>query len=283
MEVIAADIGGTHISVAKINWFEGKATVQGKFMAEVNTDLASDQLIAEWSNIIRKAADYEQDFYLGISMPGPYDYENGISLIETQGKMRSLFGLSVKKMLAEELGISPFSIKFMNDAESFLKGEAIAGVGKGFSNLLGITLGTGLGSAIQIHEITKDAKLWTAPFRNGIAEDYLGTGWFIKKLKKEYGLEILGVKDLFDKDFDKGICQEVFKEFGESLAEFLLPYVVRLQTQKVILAGKISNSGEVFIPWTEAYLKKFGIQSTIEISVLGEEAALIGASSLFLT
>lgn len=282
MEVIAADIGGTHISVAKINWLEGKATVQGKFMAEVNTALASDQLIAEWSNVIRKAADYQRDFYLGISMPGPYDYENGISLIETQGKMRSLFGLSVKNLLAEELGISPLSIKFINDAESFLKGEAIAGVGKGFSNLLGITLGTGLGSAVQIDEITKDAKLWTAPFRNGIAEDFLGTGWFSKKIRAQFGFEISGVIDLLGKDFEPSIRHAIFTEFGETLGEFLLPYVTRFQTQKVILGGKISKSSELFIPRTKSYLEKFGVQSTIEVSVLGEDAALIGASSTFL-
>jgi glucokinase len=283
MNVIAADIGGTHISVATINWLEGKATVQGKFVAEVNTALASDQLITEWSKVIQKAAQNIQDFRLGISMPGPYDYENGISLIETQGKMRSLFGLSVKNLLAEGLGISPQKIRFLNDAESFLKGEALAGAGKGLSSLLGITLGTGLGSAIQIHEVTKDAKLWTSPFRDGIAEDYLGTGWFIKKIREGYGLEISGVKDLLDKGFDQGICQEVFREFGNTLGEFLLPYVIRLQTQKVILGGKISKSGDLFIPQTKTYLAKNGVRLPIEVSALGEDAALIGASSTFLT
>jgi glucokinase len=282
MEVIAADIGGTHISVARIIWIEGKAKVQGKIREEVDTTLSADHLIAEWSKIIGNATENKSEFLLAIAMPGPFDYEQGISLLETQGKMKALFGLSVKKLLANQLGIPPNSIKFLNDAESFLKGEAIAGIGKGFTNLMGITLGTGLGSAIQIHEVTKDAKLWTAPFRNGIAEDYLGTRWFIEKLKSEYGLEISGVKDLFDKDVDRGIRQKVFQEFGESLGEFLLPFVVRLQTEKVILAGKISKSGNEFIPWTEAYLEKFGVQSSIEISILGEDAALIGASSIFL-
>lgn len=283
MELIAADIGGTHITVATVKWTDGFATVQGKLMAEVDTTVGANQLISDWSKLIRKAAQNKPDFHLGIAMPGPYDYEKGISLIESQGKMRSLFGLSVKNLLAEELGISPLKISFLNDAESFLKGEALAGAGKGLNNLIGITLGTGLGSAIQIQEVTTDAKLWTAPFRDGIAEDYLGTGWFVKKIREGYGLEISGVKDLLNKDFDPVICKEVFREFGNTLGEFLLPYVVRLQTNKVILGGKISKSGDLFIPWVEAYLAKYGVLLPIEVSLLGEDAALIGATSSFLT
>src|SRR5690606_4374061 len=127
-----------------------------------------------------------EDLHIGIAMPGPYDYENGISLISEQGKMKSLYGLSVKNLLADALRIPPAQIQFTNDAESFLKGEVFAGVGKGFSNTLGLTLGTGLGSAIHVEDVVKDAKLWTAPFRDGIAEDYLGTDWFIEFVREEF-------------------------------------------------------------------------------------------------
>lgn len=282
MQFISADIGGTHISVASVYWSENRPQVGNSFDQDVDTSQSADAIISDWSKAIQRVADFQSNFFLGISMPGPYDYENGISLIKTQGKMRSLFGLSVKNLLAQSLGIPSDSILFTNDAESFLIGEALAGAGKGFERLIGLTLGTGLGSAIKIEDVTKDAKLWTAPFRTGIAEDYLGTHWFISQLKNQYGIQIQGVKDLVSPSIDHHICRTIFAEFGKTLGEFLLPYVSKMKIQKVVLGGKISLSGDLFIPHTQAYLRSFGISLPIEISKLGENAALIGASSVFL-
>ncbi len=282
MQLIAADIGGTHISVASVTWKEDQAQVVDTYHKDVDTSQSAQSIIVDWAAAIQKVTGYHPDGFLGIAMPGPYDYENGISLIKTQGKMKSLYGLSVKNLLAQKLGISPQSISFTNDAESFLIGEGLVGAGKGSSNLIGLTLGTGLGSAIKIEDVTKDAKLWTAPFRSGIAEDFLGTQWFVNKAKEAYDIQINGVKDLVSGMIDSEISTSIFHEFGKNLGEFLLPYVTRLQIQKVILGGKIALSGDLFIPSTKAYLNHFGINLPIEISKLGEHAALIGASSVFL-
>lgn len=282
MQLIAADIGGTHISVASVTWRKDQAQVFNTYHKDVDTGQSAQSIIEDWAEAIQKVAGSQPDFLLGISMPGPYDYENGVSLIKTQGKMRSLYGLSVKNLLAQKLGISPQSIAFMNDAESFLIGEGLVGAGKGSTNLIGLTLGTGLGSAIKIEDVTKDAKLWTAPFRSGIAEDFLGTQWFLQKAKDAFGIQIFGVKDLVTGLIDSEIANSIFQEFGKNLGEFLLPYVTRLQIQKVILGGKISLSCDLFIPSTKAYLNHFGIDLPIEISKLGEHAALIGASSVFI-
>ena len=282
MQLISADIGGTHISVASIFWKNGNALVSQSYQQDIDTSQSAEAIIADWSKAIRKVVTHDVDFYLGISMPGPYDYQNGISMIKTQGKMRSLYGLSVKNLLAHKLGISPNSIAFTNDAECFLIGEGLVGSGKGKEKLIGLTLGTGLGSAIRIEEVTKDAKLWTAPFRSGIAEDYLGTQWFVKQAKDTLGIQIHGVKDLLNPKFDTQLVDSIFREFGKTLGEFLLPYVSKLQIEKVILGGKISRSGDLFIPYTKEYLHNFGIDTSIEISQLGEHAALIGASSVFL-
>lgn len=282
MKIISADIGGTHISVALVTWTAGQAHVGKPYHQDIDTSQPAQNIIDDWSDAIQKVRGNQSDFLLSVSMPGPYDYENGISLIKTQGKMRSLYGLSVKNLLSEKLGISPDSIRFTNDAECFLIGEGLVGAGKGCDKLIGLTLGTGLGSAIRIEDVTKDAKLWTAPFRAGIAEDYLGTQWFVTKANETFGIQFQGVKELLSSELDKQSVNQVFKKFGKTLGEFLLPYVSKMHIQKVILGGKISHSGELFIPFTQEYLGNFGINIPIEISYLGEHAALIGASSVLL-
>jgi glucokinase len=216
-------------------------------------------------------------------MPGPYDYPNGISLIKDQGKMKSLFGLSVKNLLVESLEIPTSSIAFTNDAEAFLSGESLAGAGRGFANSIGLTLGTGLGSAIKIHDVVKDAKLWTAPFRDGIAEDYLGTAWFKEYTFQKSGIEISGAKDLLSTEFDQELAGQVFSEFGKTLGELLSFYVIRLQCNGVVLGGKISRASEMFLPSTKVYLERFGYPLEIRISELEEKAALIGACLPFIS
>ncbi|WP_296699048.1 ROK family protein [Algoriphagus sp.] len=281
--LIGVDIGGSHISAANVQLENGDANVSNFQEAIVDTFNNRESIIEAWSKVILEVSDNSNHIKVGIAMPGPYDYENGISLIKNQGKMASLYQLSVKELLSERLGIPTLNIVFTNDAEAFLAGESYAGSGRDFQNSLGITLGTGLGSAIKIHEVIKDGKLWTAPFRDGIAEDYLGTAWFKKYAKQEFGIEISGVKDLIDPDFDGAVSTRIFKSFGRALGEFLFPYLIRLHSEGVVLGGKISLASEYYLPTTKSYLEMMGYPVSFKISELGERSALVGACLPFIS
>lgn len=283
MKLIGVDIGGSHISAANVELREGKADFYNFFEADVDTFDDKEAIISVWSKVIKMAAGESKNYKVGVAMPGPYDYENGVSLIKDQGKMASLYQLSVKNLLAESLEILPSHIAFTNDAEAFLAGESYAGAGKGFQNSIGITLGTGLGSAIKVHEVVKDGKLWTAPFRDGVAEDYLGTAWFIKYALDQFGIEISGVKEMLNQDFDSEVSKKIFETFGRTLGEFLFPYLIRLRCEGVILGGKVSLASKHYLPTTNSYLETLGYSIPFKISELGERTALIGACLPFLS
>jgi glucokinase len=283
MNWIGVDIGGSHIASAQVGWRGGEAQYGHFFEADVDTSKAGEEIISGWTQVIRRSMGNKTDFQIGIAMPGPFDYDDGISLIKDQGKMKSLYGLSIKNLLAKSLEIDPAQIAFINDAEAFLLGESLAGAGRGFENSMGLTLGTGLGSAIKIQNVVKDAKLWTAPFRQGVAEDYLGTAWFRDYSFITFGMPISGVIDLLSPEFDQSIAAQIFSEFGNTLGEFLSFYVIRLQCQGVVLGGKISRVAEKFLPVTKAYLGKLDYPLEIRISQLQEKAALIGACHAFIS
>lgn len=282
MHLIGVDIGGSHISAAKVELKDREAEVLDFVETEVDAFGSTKEILQTWAELILKAAGDSKDFKIGIAMPGPYDYPNGISLIKDQGKLGSLFGLSVKNLLADNLNILPKNIAFINDAEAFLSGESYAGAGRNFQNSIGITLGTGLGSAIKVHEVVKDAKLWTAPFRTGIAEDYLGTGWFVRYAKEQFGKEISGVKELLGSDFEPELADFIFEEFGKTLGEFLFPYLIRLHSEGVVLGGKVSLAADRFLSATHKYLAPKGYDIPIKVSPLGEKSALIGSVLTFL-
>ena len=282
MKFIGVDIGGSHISAAKVELKGSETGILNFTEADVDAFGTADEILKSWSEVIQKAAGISNEFRIGIAMPGPYDYPNGISLIKDQGKLGSLYGLSVKDLLAERIGILSENIVFTNDAEAFLSGESYAGAGMDFQNSIGITLGTGLGSAIKIRDVVKDAKLWTAPFRDGVAEDYLGTGWFIRFALEQFGKKISGVKDLLKGEFETEISNSIFEEFGKTLGEFLFPYLIRLHSEGVVLGGKISLSADRFMIFTHHILECQGCDIPIKVSPLAEKAALIGAVLPFL-
>jgi len=278
MKLIGVDIGGSHISAASLTFnSEGKLNLADFQESSVDTTAAADTLISAWSAVIQASAKGAKSYQVGIAMPGPYDYPNGISLIQDQGKMKSLYNLSVRNLLAKSLDIPSTNIQFINDAEAFLLGESLAGSAKAFKNSIGITLGTGLGSAIKVEDVVSDAKLWIAPFRDGIAEDYLGTNWFVQEAKNRFDLSISGVKELGELAYTKQEAAIIFEIFGKALGEFLVPYLIRLQSEAVILGGKIALMNNLFLPTTSQYLIQNGCLAKIKISTLGEQAALIGA------
>jgi glucokinase len=280
MTVVGVDIGGSHITAAQVHQLEGKFALGDLVEADVNTRAEVDQLIDSWVNIIKQAVGESSNFQIGIAMPGPFDYENGISWIEAQGKMKSLLGLSVRDLMAASLGILSSQIHFSNDAEAFLAGEIMADEHFSDQRVIGLTLGTGLGSAFYLDGKSQDAKLWTAPFRDGIAEDYFGTAWFVNKAKSEFGLKIKGVKDLI-LDQNREASEILFKEFGFSLGEFLLPYISQYQFEKILLGGKVTQSAALFLPFTLAYFRGKGVNISINLAKLGGKAALLGACHMF--
>jgi predicted NBD/HSP70 family sugar kinase len=82
---------------------------------------------------------------IAVAMPGPFDYERGISLMRGGNKYEALYGLNIKEALPIGLGIpTSVPIVFENDAGCFGIGESMAE--KDFEKIIAITLGTGFGT-----------------------------------------------------------------------------------------------------------------------------------------
>ncbi len=71
----------------------------------------------------------------------------GIALFKGVGKFDALYGMDVRAAFLEGLRQRPADVVFLNDAHAFLTGEWSAGTVRGHHRAVGITLGTGVGSA----------------------------------------------------------------------------------------------------------------------------------------
>lgn len=71
----------------------------------------------------------------------------GVALFKGVGKFDALYGTDVRAALLHGLRQRPGDVVFLNDAHAFLTGEWSAGTVRGHRRAVGITLGTGVGSA----------------------------------------------------------------------------------------------------------------------------------------
>jgi glucokinase len=278
--VAGVDIGGSHITAALVDLRTGTVLSDSLNRESINPNESANDIITEWSSVIKKALNGSDCIKkIGIAMPGPFEYEAGISLIKNQNKYDSLYGLNVKRLLAESLLIDECDILLKNDAGCFLQGEAFGGAAKGFKTAIGLTLGTGFGSARFANEISEDADLWQSAFLEGIAEDYLSTRWFVKRFYEMTGINVLNVKQLAELETHEDSVKKIFKEFGKNLALFLSDLIVLEKPEAIIIGGNIANAYSLFYNELSNNLPHTQYPLTVKKAELGENGNLVGAAS----
>lgn len=276
------DIGGTHVTAALIDLSSNAIIRETVRRAKVDASGSAEEIVRNWTAVIGEALAVvnEETVNIGIAMPGPFDYEEGISYIKRQHKYDALYNINVKNLLAKHLAQPVNTITFANDAACFLQGEVAAGIAKGYENVAGFTLGTGLGSAFFSNGIAEDADLWKAPFLSGAAEDYLSSRWLVKRYKTASGKKITGVQELAEiVDEDKEV-RNIFEEFGLNLGAFIRKTISGREIEMVVLGGNIAQALPLFRNGVYQNLADVIPLPVIQNSVLGEHAALIGAVSI---
>ena len=169
-----------------------------------------------------------------------------------------------------------------NDANCFLLAEKEQGCAKGFKNAVGVTLGTGVGTAALVNGKILSGyngsagELGRIPWKDGKLEDYCA-GTFFKK----HG----GSRDLaFRAENRDPHALEVFNEFGDNLADLLSIIVNAYDPQVIVIGGGLSTNNLFFKGAMMHRLKKF-IPSVsyeclhVHYSTLSD-AGIIGAALL---
>lgn len=278
--VLAADIGGTHITSAVVDRGTYRIVPHTMVRNTLNSLGSAKSILQAWADTLKASQERFSSSLLavGIAMPGPFDYEKGISLIQGQDKYDSLYGVCVKEELAAALGVAKSSIGMINDAAAFLQGEVFAGGYDTKEKVLGITLGTGLGSAIWTqNQHSKDAALWNTPYQDSIMEEFLATRWFVEQAKQHLGGQVDGLRELLELDGHVSVKGKILNNYSEHLLHFLHFFSERESCQNFIIGGNIAKA---WLRIRENYCREFD-QFDIQISQLGEHAALIGAATLF--
>ena len=194
-----------------------------------------DEIKNAFMTVYQNAVEYAGNKISGIavSVPGPFDYRNGIFRMEH--KFQAVKDCSLKEFFPE------IPMAFLHDANAFLCGAVSVSNGR----FGGITLGTGLGAAVMIdgkfinnEKDTPLYSLWNKSFRNGIGEDYVSTAALLKACP-----DAGSVKEMAERaDTDK-----IWQDFGDALADLLTDWQNGLQLEKIYIGGGISKAAKRFM------------------------------------
>ena len=288
--ILGIDIGGQHITCSLVNLDTGSVIDETRVMSSVNPNAYANDILKIWCDSILMSCSYGlKPEGLGVAMPGPFDYENGISKIKGVGKYDALYDLNIKEIFSSVSGLPPDRIKFMNDASCFALGEYHAGAGVKSDRMIAVTLGTGFGSTfISGGQIITEGKgvphggmFWDVPYKTGIADDYFSTRWFVESYYKLSEGKVGGVYEiarLYDSD---KFAKILFDEFASAFAEFLMPYFKDFNPDVFVVGGNIAHASGLFFPKLIEECKINNINVKIALSELWEDAALIGSGFLF--
>ncbi|MBE9602199.1 ROK family protein [Pedobacter sp. MC2016-24] len=280
--VIGVDIGGSHITAAYID-ATALSVVEGSLSRErVPSNDTADLIFDSWVSALKPLLDNFPfgEAKLGIAMPGPFDYTNGIGLFKDVKKYDALYGVAVGKILSERLNIALADVVFINDAVAFLTGELVAGAAVNFSRAIGITLGTGLGSSSNCSGTVVDVNRAAIPFQESKAEEYLSTRWFSKRYAElTNGGTIKNVEELLQAG-DQALKDQIFDEFADNLATFINDFIEAEKPEVLVIGGNIARNWVHFMPRLQTQLKDQTV--VIKQTEMWEDAALVGAASVWI-
>lgn len=278
--VLVFDVGGSHVAAALCHspGYRLGPVISAAPPSEPSSD-AFIQLLHSIGMRASKGADKVSGARLAV--PGPFELEDGIS--KMQHKLPYLYGVNLRQALAKQFEWETSQIRFLNDADAFLLGEIGVGAARGAVRAIGITLGTGIGSAFAIdgHVITSGrgvppgGEIWNLPYQNGIVEDFVSAGAIRDYYRGLTGTlcEVACLASMAEKD---RAAQVSFAMFGHHLGRVLHHVLSGFPADVIVLGGGIARAAHLFLPATNSEFSN--ITARLAVSARIEDISLVGAA-----
>ena len=274
-KIIGIDLGATNIRGGLVNGSQ-LSPIKAK---RINSTGSVNDVIEDVFSIIDNYFDKEIKA-IGIGVPSVVDIEQGI-VYDVQ-YIPSWKEVHLKKIMEDHYQIP---VLVNNDANCFALGEYYFGKGIGSKNMIGLTIGTGLGAGVIInHHLYSGPNCGAGEF--GMVDyldhcfEYYASGQFFQNIYKEDGQEI------FEKAKSGDInAQNMYAEMGMHLGNAIKMILYTYDASLIIMGGSVRFAYPYFQKkmWerinTFAYGKSLK-NLRIELSEL-ENAAIFGAAGLY--
>lgn len=270
---LSIDLGGTHVRIAQVE--------NGRCLNKVSVDCPAQQdasaVLTLLSQLINSMMNSQVEG-IGIGVPSIVDPEKGI--VYNVANISSWKEIHLKKTLENEFRL-PVAIN--NDSNCFTLGVKMFGEGQPYANMVGVTLGTGIGAGVIIdHQLYGGqfigaGEIGNLPYLDSDFEHYCSSYFF--KRYNTTGAEAAEKANSGDKD-----ALEMWNEFGLHLGNLMKVILFTYAPQVIILGGGMAPAFPLFKLAMENAMNSFPYKILlnkvdVKISYL-YDAALLGASAL---
>ncbi len=273
-KTIGVDIGGTKISAGLVE--NGNILSSVTFPTPVNgkREDVIDLVVMAINMVIN-----EDVAGIGVGIPGLVNTSTG-TVYDVQN-IPSFTNVPLKEILEKKLGKAVF---LNNDANCFALGASNFGNGKFYNNMVGLTLGTGLGGGVVLHGHLYEGtgcgagEFGYLPYRDGILEHYCSGQFF----QRQYDITGKEAYALALESDEKAL--RMFNHFGYHLGEAIKMIAHVFAPEAVILGGSISRDFDFFQQSMWRGIRQFPYKHVIDnltvLPAVNPEIAIVGAAYL---
>jgi glucokinase len=275
--VIGIDLGGTKVAAGRVR---SDGTLEALAARRVPADDSVDAVLEVIFDAVDEVATTAVEA-IGCGVPSVVDIEDGI--VRSVSNIPSWRAVALSTRLEERFGV-PATID--NDANLFALGEYTSGAGREARHLVGITLGTGLGSGVIIDgRVVRGANCGAGELgktdRRGMRlEDWCAGPYF----EREWG----ETADELHRRAAEGDADAIraFEAYGEQLSTAIARALYLFDPEIIVLGGSISRAFDLFEPTMRSGLTGFAFPHIVErVRIVPSElehAAVLGAAVLAL-
>ncbi len=307
--LFGVDIGGTTV---KIGLFSDNGELLDKWEITTRTDEGGKNILGDIAESVNakleeKSIAKEDVRGIGMGVPGPVKSDGTVLRCANLGW--GIFNC------AEELSrLTGFPVKAGNDANMAALGEAWAGGGKGYDNVVMVTLGTGVGGGIILggrmlygtngaggeigHITVNDSETEVCGCgRKGCLEQYTSATGLVRLANRELNntdrpsslrnVPYVSAKEIFDaaKNGDD-MAMDLVENFGKVLGKALSDIACVVDPDIFVIGGGVSKAGSIITETTERYYKESAFHAckntNFALATLGNDAGMYGGAYLVL-
>ena len=306
--VFGVDVGGTTV---KMGLFNVAGEVLEKWEIKTRTENGGEAIIPDIAaaangKLEEKGIAKEEVAGIGIGIPGPINEEGVVPHTAN-------LGWGYKEVTRELEELTGLPCKGGNDANVAALGEAWKGGAAGYSNVVMVTLGTGVGGGIIIGE-----KIITGSNGAGGEIGHLhvddnipghcgcGNQGCLEQVASATGITNLAnqalaasdkpsvlrggevsAKTVFDAvKADDELAKEVAERFGKYLGTALANITAIVDPQAIVIGGGVSKAGPILLEYVEKYYQKYCFKSCRDVkfalATLGNDAGIYGCAKMVL-
>lgn len=278
-KILALDVGGSSV---KSGLMDGQQQIHERLSTPLDSKGSAESILQTFAGIVEQYLAAHELRGVGIGFPSPFDYANGICLIQGVDKYESIYGVDIGEAIRERVKKPDLLIRFRNDAEAAIVGEALYGAGRAYRRFIGLTLGTGMGSSFIAdgkrveagQGVPEGGFLFPVLYRGIQSDEWFSTRGLLARFEAA-GYPMATVAEGAEAAESNPAIRKAFEEFGADMGEFIAPHAEAFGAEALILLGGIAAAYPLFGKSLEAMLP-----IPVMKGDLGGDAALMGAADL---